>query len=117
MLGETGLIIQVQNLNVVGSNPAPATNSSSSDCAATAICNLGPVVTMQFCTGGSGGAGGAGGAAAGAAGAAGLLGVENVLAQPDVRGGPLHALVVGKELQRLLQPEQPRRDEPLELLA
>ena len=26
MLGETGLIIQVQNLNVVGSNPAPATN-------------------------------------------------------------------------------------------
>src|ERR1700722_4389133 len=50
-----------------------------------------------------------------AAGPAALLGVEYRLAQPDRRGGDLGALVVGAELERLLQAEDARRDQPLEL--
>src|SRR5690242_21690017 len=44
-------------------------------------------------------------------------GVEDRLAEADGGRGQLDALVVGAELQGLLQAEQPRRDQPLELLT
>src|SRR5215469_16389725 len=46
-----------------------------------------------------------------------LLGVQDGLAQPHHRRRYLDALVIGAELQRLLQAEQPGRDQPFEFLG
>src|SRR3954470_2493754 len=46
-----------------------------------------------------------------------LVLVEGHLAHADGGRRDLHALILGTELQRLLQVQDPRRDEPLELLS
>src|SRR3954469_12770699 len=87
--------------------------TSSTGCAGTASSKRrpGPASRQGRCRRSSGGAGGA------AALAAAFLGVQGGLAQADGAGGDLHALVVGAELQGLLQAEQPRWHQPLEFLA
>src|SRR5690348_17238401 len=56
-------------------------------------------------------------AGAAAADPAALLRVEDRLAEPDRGRGHLDALVLGAELKRLLQAEDPRRDQPLKFLT
>src|SRR5215469_8465680 len=46
-----------------------------------------------------------------------FLGIEDRLAHPHRCRGHLDALVVGAELQGLLEAEQARRDQPLEFLT